>query len=54
MHDNFIFALMMTIGRQNLLKALGVGGPLALFMMFEKWFLVPLPKRPLEAWIGLG
>jgi hypothetical protein len=25
---------------------------LALFLMFEKWFLVPLPKGPLEAWLG--
>ena len=23
-----------------------------LFFMFEKWFLVPLPKGPLEAWLG--
>jgi putative tricarboxylic transport membrane protein len=26
--------------------------PLALFVMFEIWFLVPLPKGPLEAWLG--
>ena len=26
--------------------------PLALFFMFERWFLVPLPKGPLEAWLG--
>jgi putative tricarboxylic transport membrane protein len=24
----------------------------ALFMIFEVWFLVPLPKGPLEAWLG--
>jgi putative tricarboxylic transport membrane protein len=24
----------------------------ALFLMFERWFLVPLPKGPLEAWFG--
>jgi len=24
----------------------------ALFFMFERWFLVPLPKGPLEAWLG--
>jgi hypothetical protein len=23
-----------------------------LFFMFERWFLVPLPKGPLEAWLG--
>jgi hypothetical protein len=50
----FIIAFMTLIGRENPLKALGVGiaVPLALFFMFEKWFLVPLPKGPLEAWLG--
>ena len=50
----FIFAFMIVIGRENPLKALGVSilVPLALFFMFEKWFLVPLPKGPLEAWLG--
>lgn len=50
----FIFLFMLVIGRENPLKALGVGVaiPIALFMMFEKWFLVPLPKGPLEAWLG--
>ena len=23
------------------------------FMIFERWFLVPLPKGPVEAWLGL-
>jgi len=50
----FILAFMVVIGRQNPLKALAVaaGVSLALFLMFEKWFLVPLPKGPLEAWLG--
>jgi putative tricarboxylic transport membrane protein len=50
----FIMAFMIVIGRENPLKALGVGiaVPIALFLMFEKWFLVPLPKGPLEAWLG--
>jgi hypothetical protein len=26
--------------------------PLALFMLFERWFLVPLPKGPLERLLG--
>lgn len=25
---------------------------LAVFLVFERWFLVPLPKGPLEAWLG--
>jgi putative tricarboxylic transport membrane protein len=32
--------------------ALGLGIPLATFIIFEKWFLVPMPKGPLEAWLG--
>jgi hypothetical protein len=50
----FIMAFMIMIGRENPLKAVSVGVvvPLALFFMFEKWFLVPLPKGPLENWLG--
>jgi hypothetical protein len=50
----FIFGFMMVIGRENPLKAIAVsvGVPVLLFLMFEKWFLVPLPKGPLEAWLG--
>jgi hypothetical protein len=50
----FIAVFMVVVGRENVLKALGVGivVPLALFFMFEKWFLVPLPKGPLEALLG--
>ena len=50
----FIVAFMVLIGRENPLKAVGIGVavPIALFLMFEKWFLVPLPKGPLEAWLG--
>jgi uncharacterized membrane protein len=50
----FIFCFMLAVGRESLLKALGVSVfvPLALFFMFEKWFLVPLPKGPLELWLG--
>ena len=32
--------------------ALGVGIPLATFVVFERWFLVPMPKGPLETWLG--
>jgi hypothetical protein len=30
-----------------------VGVPLVFFFVFERWFLVPLPKGPLERWMGL-
>ena len=26
--------------------------PLVTFVVFEKWFLVPMPKGPLESWLG--
>src|SRR5713226_6259944 len=26
--------------------------PLVIFVVFEKWFLVPMPKGPLESWLG--
>jgi hypothetical protein len=52
----FIAAFMIAVGRENPLRALGIGlaVPIMLFFMFEKWFLVPLPKGPLEAMLGLG
>lgn len=33
--------------------AVALGAPLVLFAVFERWFLVALPKGPLEAWLGL-
>jgi hypothetical protein len=50
----FILAFMVVIGRENPLKglAISVAVPVALFLLFEKWFLVPLPKGPIEAWLG--
>ena len=32
--------------------ALSVGIPIVTFMIFEQWFLVPMPKGPLEQWWG--
>jgi hypothetical protein len=51
----FIAGFMLAFGRQHIWKSLivGLGVPLALYFMFERWFLVPLPKGPLEAWLGL-
>lgn len=52
----FIALFMIFMGKENPLKAVLVGAavPLAAFMLFEKWFLVPLPKGPIEAALGLG
>jgi uncharacterized membrane protein (DUF485 family) len=29
-----------------------IGVPVAFFVVFERWFLVPLPKGPIESWLG--
>ena len=46
---------MRRYGRYGLAPtaAVSVGVPLLLFAVFERWFLVPLPKGPLEHWLGL-
>jgi hypothetical protein len=35
-----------------LIAAIAVGVPLVVFVVFERWFLVPLPKGPIEAFLG--
>jgi hypothetical protein len=32
--------------------AVSTGAVAVFFLIFEKWFLVPLPKGPLEAFFG--
>jgi putative tricarboxylic transport membrane protein len=50
----FIGWFMRRHGRFTWLRTLPValGVPLMLFMLFERWFLVPLPKGPLERLLG--
>lgn len=50
-----IGGFMMWLGKYPLYKAVlyGVGVPVAIYFMFEKWLLVPLPKGPIEYWLGL-
>ena len=50
----FIAFFMMWLGRYRVFIAvpLGIGIAVALFLTFEVWFLVPLPKGPLEALLG--
>jgi len=50
-----IGVFMKWIGRYSWLIVLSVaiGVPIATFILFERWFLVPLPKGPLEDWLGL-
>jgi len=49
-----IAVFMKWLGRYGLGLTLGVaiGVPVLAFLMFEKWFLVPLPKGPLEVMLG--
>jgi hypothetical protein len=35
-----------------LIAAIALGVPLVVFLVFERWFLVPLPKGPIEALLG--
>ena len=50
----FITFFMMWHGRYSLYKTIPIAVfvPVALFVIFEIWFLVPLPKGPFEAWLG--
>ena len=50
----YIAAFMVFVGHFPWWKALtvSVGVALVSFLMFEVWFLVPLPKGPLEAALG--
>lgn len=45
---------MRWVGRHDWrsVVALSVAVPLISFFIFEKWFLVPMPKGPVEAWFG--
>jgi putative tricarboxylic transport membrane protein len=45
---------MRWVGRHEwpLTVGLSLGVPLLTFVIFERWFLVPMPKGPLEAWLG--
>jgi putative tricarboxylic transport membrane protein len=50
----FIAAFMLWKGHYRMLPALcvGLGVPFAMFLLFEMWFLVPLPKGPIERMLG--
>lgn len=50
----YIGVYMRWIGRHSWTATIlvAVAIPVATFFVFERWFLVPLPKGPLEAWLG--
>jgi hypothetical protein len=48
-----LFMLVLGKYRAPLALSIAIGVPVAFYFMFEKWFLVPLPKGPIEDWLGL-
>jgi hypothetical protein len=50
----YLATYMRWIGRHSwvLIALVAIGVPVATFLVFEVWFLVPLPKGPLEARLG--
>jgi len=52
----FIAFFMRWLGKYPWWKVIGVslGTAVVIYLVFEKWFKVPLPKGPLENLLGLG
>jgi hypothetical protein len=50
----FIAFFMVAIGKYSVVKAVPIAliVPIGLFILFEIWFLIPLPKGPVEAALG--
>lgn len=50
----FLIGFMRLQGKYGWSRALplGLGVPLAMFLLFERGFGLPLPKGPLEGWLG--
>jgi hypothetical protein len=50
----YVAVYMRWVGRHawgpTILISLSI--PVVTFLVFEKWFLVPMPKGPLETWLG--
>lgn len=38
--------------RWSVVAGVAITVPVVAFVVFEQWFLVPMPKGPLEAWLG--
>jgi putative tricarboxylic transport membrane protein len=51
----FIAWFMRWLGKYPWLTVLAVaiGMPVVTYFIFERWFMVPLPKGPIEEWLGL-
>ncbi|MGJ4932436.1 tripartite tricarboxylate transporter TctB family protein [Bradyrhizobium sp. HKCCYLS2038] len=51
----FIGWFMRWLGKYRWLTvaAVAIGMPIVTYLIFERWFMVPLPKGPVEEWLGL-
>ena len=51
----YLLTVMLWQGRYRLPVAVVIsfGTAVVVFLMFERWLLVPLMKGPLEAWLGI-
>ena len=51
----FIGWFMRRLGKYSwpVVLALALGMPVITYIVFERWFLVPLPKGPIEEWLDL-
>lgn len=51
----FIGWFMRWLGKYKwpLVASLAIGVPIVTYIIFERWFMVPLPKGPIEEWLGL-
>ena len=52
----FIAFFMRWLGKYSwlTLTAVSIGNSVFFFVIFEVWFKIPLPKGPLENWLGLA
>jgi hypothetical protein len=50
-----IAGFMIWLGRYSAFFSLGIAAAVVvgIYLTFERWFLVPLPKGPIEMWLGL-
>lgn len=50
----YIAVYMRWVGRHRwtAILVVAVAVPVVAFIVFERWFLVPMPKGPLETWLG--
>ena len=52
----FVALFMRWLGKYGwgMVVAVSAGNSVVFFLIFEIWFKIPLPKGPLEAWLGLN